>query len=131
MMPFVNLGIVPEAGSTILLPLLAGYQRAADVLMLCEPFTAERGYEIGLINAVVAPDALLHIAMETARKLVEKPRGALLACKQLMKRASGREVHRAIAEEVAVIAERLDSPETREALTAFLEKRKPDFSALK
>jgi enoyl-CoA hydratase/carnithine racemase len=128
MMPFINLGIVPEAASTVLLPLLIGPQRAAELFLLSAPLSAQRAYEIGLVNAVVAPDALLPTARTVAQQLAERPRGAMLACKDLMKRAYREEVERALSEEVSVIAERLDSPETREALSAFLEKRKPDFS---
>ncbi len=128
MMPFINLGIVPEAASTVLLPLLIGPQRAAELFLLGAPLTAQRAYEMGLVNAVLARDALLPTAGAVAQQLAEKPRGALLACKDLMKRAYRAEVERALSEEVSVIAERLDSPETREALSAFLEKRQPDFS---
>jgi len=128
MMPFINLGIVPEAASTVLLPLLIGRQRAAELFMLGDPIAAQRAYELGLVNAVLARDALLPTACGAAQQLAQKPKGALLACKQLMKRAYDAEVERALSEEVSVIAERLDSPETQEALAAFLEKRKPDFS---
>jgi enoyl-CoA hydratase/carnithine racemase len=127
-MPFIDLGIVPEAASTVLLPALVGHQRAAELLMLGTPLAAQRAYELGLVNAVVAPDALLATASQAARKLAEKPAGALLACKRLMKAANHAEVNRALREEVVEIKERLDSPETREALMAFVEKRKPDFS---
>ena len=128
LMPFINLGIVPEAGSTVLLPLLVGHQRAAELLMLGVPFTAHRAYELGLVNAVVAPGELLNTAANAAQKLAEKPPAALRACKELLKRAYKAEVDRAIKEEVAVIASRLDSPESREALNAFAEKREPDFT---
>lgn len=128
MMPFINLGIVPEAASTVLLPLLIGPQRAAELFLLGAPLTAQRAYEMGLVNAVLARDALLPTAFGVAQQLAEKPKGAVLACKELMKRAYRAEVERALSEEVEIIRERLDSPETREALSAFLEKRKPDFS---
>ncbi len=128
MMPFINLGIVPEAASTVLLPLLIGPQRAAELFLLGAPITAQRAYEMGLVNAVLARDTLLSAARAAAQQLSEKPRGAVLACKELMKRTHRAEVERALGEEVEVISERLDSPETREALRAFLEKRKPDFS---
>ena len=131
MMPFIDLGIVPEAASTVLLPALMGHQRAAELLMLGTPFTAPRAYELGLINAVVAPDALFATALQGAKRLAEKPFGALLACKRLLKQANHAAVNRALREEVNEIKDRLDSPETREALTAFLEKRKPDFSKLR
>jgi enoyl-CoA hydratase/carnithine racemase len=127
-MPFIDLGIVPEAASTVLLPALMGYQRAAELLMLGNPVDAQRAYELGLVNAVVSPDALFATASQAAHRLAEKPWGALLACKRLMRLANQMEVSRALREEVVEIKERLDSPETREALMAFVEKRKPDFS---
>jgi enoyl-CoA hydratase/carnithine racemase len=127
-MPFIDLGIVPEAASTVLLPALIGYQRAAELLLLGNPVDAQRAHELGLVNAVVSPDALFATASEVARRLAEKPWGALLACKRLMRLANQAEVNRALREEVEEIRERLDSPETGEALTAFVEKRKPDFS---
>jgi enoyl-CoA hydratase/carnithine racemase len=80
------------------------------------------------VNAVVSPDALFATASQAAHRLAEKPWGALLACKRLMRLANQMEVSRALREEVVEIKERLDSPETREALMAFVEKRKPDFS---
>jgi len=128
MMPFINLGIVPEAAATVLLPLLLGRQRAAELFFLSTPLTAQRAYELGLVNAVVAADALLNTASAIAQQLSQKPFAAVLACKDLMKRTFQAEVERALREEVAVITERLDSPETKEALRAFREKRKPDFS---
>lgn len=126
-MPFVNLGIVPEAGSTVLLPALMGHQRASELLLLGLPVGAQRAYELGLVNAVVAPDTLLATALNAAKTLTEKPAAAVRATKALLKKAGATQLERAIREEVQVIAERLDSPETREALTAFLQKRKPNF----
>jgi enoyl-CoA hydratase/carnithine racemase len=128
MMPFLDLGIVPEAASTVLLPALMGHQRASELLMLGAPLDARRAYEFGLVNAVVAPEVLFATASQAAQRLAEKPWGALLACKRLMKKAHHEEMDRALHEEVEEIRDRLDSPETREALTAFVEKRKPDFS---
>src|SRR5208337_3453553 len=127
-MPFIDLGIVPEAGSTVLLPALIGHQRAAELLMLGAPLGTQRAYELGLVNAVVTADALFATASQAAQKLAEKPFGALLACKRLMKQVNHAEVVRALREEVKEIKVRLDSPETKEALTAFVEKRKPDSS---
>src|SRR5215469_13861693 len=86
MMPFVNLGIVPEAGSTVILPLLIGHQRAAELLMLGAPISAQRAYELGIVNAVVALEALLPTAMKAAQMLAEKPAAALRATKALMKK---------------------------------------------
>jgi enoyl-CoA hydratase/carnithine racemase len=126
-MPFVNLGIVPEAASTVILPLLVGHQRASELLMLGTPISAQRAYELGMVNAVVALEALLPTAVKAAQTLAERPAAALRATKALMKKAGAAELERALREEVEVIAERLGSPETREALAAFLQKRKPDF----
>jgi len=128
MMPFINLGIVPEAAATVLLPLLIGPQRASELFLLGAPLPAQRACDMGLVNAVFSRDALLPAALAAAQQLAEKPRGAVLACKELMKRAWRAEVERALREEVQLISERLESPETHEALSAFVEKRKPDFS---
>lgn len=128
MMPFVNLGIVPEAASTVLLPLLVGRQRAAELFLLASPVNAQRACDWGLVNAVVPLAELLPTASAAAEQLAQKPAGAVLACKRLMKRTLQNEVERALREEVEIISERLESPETKEALSAFLEKRKPDFS---
>jgi enoyl-CoA hydratase/carnithine racemase len=127
-MPFVNLGIVPEAGSTVLLPALIGHQRSAELLMLGSPLTAQRAYDLGLVNKVVPVDALLSTAMEAARKVSGQPANALRTTKQLLKRPLEGVLERAMQEEVEVVRQHLSSPETKEALTAFLEKRKPDFS---
>jgi enoyl-CoA hydratase/carnithine racemase len=83
---------------------------------------------MGLVNGVLTREALLPSALAAAQQLAEKPREAVLACKELMKRPYRAEVERALREEVEIISERLESPETLEALSAFLEKRKPDFS---
>jgi enoyl-CoA hydratase/carnithine racemase len=122
-MPFVNLGIVPEAGSTVLLPALIGKHRAAELFMLGSPLRAQRAYDIGLVNAVIPRDALLQTATQVAEQLAAKPPKALLACKELMKRALRSEVERAMNDEFQIVAERLQSPETKAALTAFLQRR--------
>jgi len=126
-MPFVNLGIVPEAASTVLVPLLIGHQRAAELFMLSAPMTAQRAYELGFVNAVVAVDKLMDTALAAAQMLAEKPLAALRTTKAMMKKPWATDVERAMREELEVLAERLKSPECREALMAFLQKRKPDF----
>jgi enoyl-CoA hydratase/carnithine racemase len=126
-MPFVNLGIVPEAGSTVLVPQLIGHQRAAELFMLSAPMTAQRAYELGFVNTVVPLDKLMETAVGAAQMLAEKPLASLRATKALMKKPWAAEVERAMQEEVKVLAERLTSPECREALMAFVQKRKPDF----
>lgn len=129
-MPFVNLGLCPEAGSSFLLPRLAGYQRAAELLMLGEPFSAETAKEIGLVNAVVPAESLLATAMATARKLAAKPAASLRETKALMKQGLHEAVKLAMDDESEAFREQLQSPEAKEAFTAFLEKRQPDFSKL-
>ena len=127
-LPFVNLGVCPEGGSSYLLPRLAGYQRAAELLMLGEPFGAETAREIGLVNAVVPEEALLATALATARKLAAKPAASLRETKSLMKGATQDAVRRIMDDEGETFRERLDSPEAKEAFTAFFDKRAPDFS---
>lgn len=127
-LPFVSLGIVPELGSTYLLPLLAGYQRAAELLLLAQPFDAHKALSIGLITEVVEPEALLATAEKAAARLAELPPESLRLTKRLMKASYAELVRRTIDEEGRIFRERLHSPEAKEALRAFLEKRKPDFS---
>jgi enoyl-CoA hydratase/carnithine racemase len=127
-LPFVPLGIVPEFGSTYLLPLLCGYQRAAELLLLGQPFDAQKACEIGLVSQVVPPEELLATAEKSAARLAELPPASLKLTKRLMKSAHAETVRRTIEEEGRIFRERLDSPEAQEALRAFLEKRKPDFS---
>ncbi len=127
-LPFVPLGIVPEFGSTYLLPLLAGYQRAAELLLLGEPFDAEKAREVGLVSKIVPPEGLIAAAEQAAARLAELPPESLRLTKRLLKAAHAEAVRRTIGEEGRIFRERLDSPEAKEALRAFLEKRKPDFS---
>lgn len=129
-LPFVNLGLCPEAGSSFLLPRLAGYQRAAELLMLGEPFSAETAREIGLVNAIVPAESLLATAMATAHKIAAKPAASLRETKTLMKQGIHDAVKLAMGDENEAFRERLESPEAKEAFTAFLEKREPDFSKL-
>jgi len=127
-LPFVPLGIVPEFGSTFLLPLLAGYQRAAEVLMLGQPFTAQKAHEIGIVTEVVSPEDLLAKAETTAVQLASLPKESLRLTKRLMRATHERAIAERIMEEGRLVLERLGSPEAKEAMSAFLEKRKPDFS---
>lgn len=127
-LPFVQLGIVPEFGSTYLLPLLAGYQRAAELLLLGKPFTAEKAREVGIVTEVVPEAELLQRALKTATQVAELPPESIRLTKRLMKSAHADAVKQQIAEEGRIFVERLSSPEAKEAMNAFLEKRKPDFS---
>jgi enoyl-CoA hydratase/carnithine racemase len=127
-LPFVPLGIVPEFGSTFLLPLIAGYQRAAELLLLGQPFDAQKAFEAGIVTAVVPQETLLEKAFQTAKALAALPPESIRLTKRLMKARYGEPLASAIAEETRLFTERLSSPEAKEAMSAFLEKRKPDFS---
>lgn len=127
-LPFVPLGIVPEFGSTFLLPLLAGYQRAAELLLLGQPFTAQKAHEVGIVTAVVPQERLLQEAEKTASLLAALPPESIRLTKSLLKSGFEKTVRDRIMEEGRIVLERLRSPEAKEAMSAFLEKRKPDFS---
>ncbi|RMX04837.1 enoyl-CoA hydratase [Corticibacter populi] len=129
-LPFVNLGLCPEAGSSLLLPRLMGHQRASEALLLGEPFFAEAAQEVGLVNRIVPPQEANAMAQIQAVKLAAKPLAALLATKRLLKGAQQAEVLARIDEEARIFGELLQSPAAREAFSAFMEKRKPDFSRL-
>ena len=130
-LPFINLGLVPEFGSSWSIPALIGHIRAAELVFLAQPLNAERAAELGLVTLVIPDANLLATATETARKLSEKPAGALQACKRLMKRFSREEIEQAMKVEHAEFAVRVRSSEAKEAFTAFLEKRPPDFTKIK
>jgi enoyl-CoA hydratase/carnithine racemase len=125
--PFLDLGLVPEAGSSLLAPQRLGYARAFELLALGEPFPAERAREAGLVNAIVTAEELEATARRAAARLAAKPPEALAATRALM-RGDPQAVVQRIDEEVKVFAARLSSPEAREAFSAFLEKRPPDFA---
>jgi enoyl-CoA hydratase/carnithine racemase len=129
-MPFVNLGICPEFGSTLLVPQMFGYHRAAEALLLGEPFMAEAAMEAGLVNRVLPPTEANGYANGVARKLAAKPSTSLAETKRLMKEAQQPLVLRKIQEEGKVFGRMLSEPAAREAFGAFMEKRKPDFSKL-
>ena len=123
-LPFVPLGLVPEFGSTYLLPLLAGYQRAAELLLLGQPFTAEKAREAGLVNAVLSDAEALPAAEKAARALAALPPESVRLTKALLRKTHAAALEARLAEEARVFAERLASPEAKAAMNAFLEKRK-------
>jgi enoyl-CoA hydratase/carnithine racemase len=127
-MPFVDLGLVPEFGSSYSVPARVGHARAAELLLLGGSFTAARAAELGLVTRVVPDRDLLTTATETAQKLAAKPSGALQASKRLIKQASIGEVKAAIKIEMQEFFARLRSAEAKEAFSAFLEKRPPNFA---
>jgi len=127
--PFVNLGLCPELGSSLILPRLAGHQRASELLLLGEPFPAEIARELGLVNSIVESNALLDLAMTRARTLARQPAASVRLTKSMLKKHDAERVASTIEQEVANFIERTRSAEAAEAVTAFLEKRKPDFSS--
>ncbi len=129
-MPFVNLGLCPEAASSLLVPRLMGYQRAAEALLMGEPFMAEAALEVGLINRVVPPTEANAVARQQALKLAAKPLSSLLETKRLLKASITPAVLQRIEEEGVSFGRMLHEPAAREAFGAFLDKRKPDFSSL-
>lgn len=128
--PFVNLGLVPEAASSLLGPRLMGHARAFELLVMGEPFDGERAREAGLVNAVVGADELEASVFKVVSKLAAKPPEAL-ALSRAMIRGTGADVRERIDEEIRIFGERLATPEAGEAFAAFFEKRAPDFSKLK
>ena len=131
-MPFINLGLVPEFGSSYSLPMRIGHIRAAELILLVgPPFTARRAAELGLVTRVVPDEKLMATATETAQELTQKPIGALRACKRLLKLSSREQLEQAMKLEGEEFALRVRSAEAREAFTAFIEKRPPDFTRIK
>jgi enoyl-CoA hydratase/carnithine racemase len=127
-MPFVNLAVVPEFGSSSIVPARIGHIRAAELILLGGAFDARRAADLGFVTQVVSDQNLLATASETARKLAAKPAGALQASKRLMKRAFREQIKAAMAAENEEFSAQVRSEDAKEALTAFLEKRAPRFA---
>jgi enoyl-CoA hydratase/carnithine racemase len=127
-MPFINLAVVPEFGSSFLVPARIGHIRAAELILLGLPFDAKRAADLGFVTQVVSDQNLLATATETARKLAAKPAGALQASKRLMKRSFREQIKAAMKAENEEFSAQVRSEDAKEALTAFLEKRRPDFT---
>jgi enoyl-CoA hydratase/carnithine racemase len=125
--PFLDLGLVQEAGSSLLAPERLGYPLAFELICLGEPFTAERALNARLINAIVPAAELEATALAAARRLVAKPRQALMSARRLLRRNQAA-IAGAIDEEANCYQQLMASPEAREAFTAFLEKRPPNFA---
>ena len=127
-MPFVNLGLCPEAGSSLLAVQLMGYQRAAEALLLGEPFLAETALEMGLVSRVLPPTEVNAYAQQQARKMAAKPLPSLMETKRLMKASLTPQVLERIKQEGVVFGRMLKEPAAIEAFSAFMEKRKPVFN---
>lgn len=129
-MPFVNLGICPEAASSLLVPNVMGYQRAAQALLLGEPFMAEAALEVGLVNQILPPTELKAFVQRQAAKIAQKPMRSLIETKRLLKAHSLPQLQQRVREEGQLLAQLLKEPAAKEALKAFGEKRKPNFEGL-
>ncbi|GGD00431.1 enoyl-CoA hydratase [Undibacterium terreum] len=127
-LPFINLGLIPEFGATFSLPERFGYIRAAELIMLGQPFDASHAEALGLVSKVVPDQELLVTATEMAQKLAEKPTRALQACKKLMKRSTREQLETAVKLENEEFALRVRSADAKEAMTAFFEKRPPKWN---
>ena len=127
-MPFVGLGLVPEYASSLLVPQLMGQRRAAEKLLLGDPFTGEQAVECGIANAVLPAGELLAHARRVAERFNQLPPGAVRDAKRLMRAPQRELVLQTIKTEGEIFGQRLRSPEAREAFQAFFEKRRPDFS---
>jgi enoyl-CoA hydratase/carnithine racemase len=124
--PFVDLGLIPEAGSTLLLPRVVGALRAAEIFLLCDTLDAERAREYGLVNAVVPAAELEAYVRQVCQRLAQKAPSALRHTKALLRDTQGTTRERML-QEFGIFAAQLRSAEAREAITAFFEKRAPDF----
>ncbi len=127
-MPFVGLGLVPEFGSSLIVPQLMGHRRAAEKLLLGDPFTPEQAVECGIANAVLPAGEVINHARRIAERFNALPPGAVRESKQLMRGPQHAELLKTIRTEGEIFARRLRSPEAMEAFQAFFQKRKPDFS---
>ena len=120
---FIDLGLLPEAASTYLLPRLLGYAGAAELLMLGEAFSADKARECGIVNQLVAADELEQLAQSKAAQLAAKPPEALRQTKMLLRRGSAKAVEETMALELDMISERLVSDEVRGIMQAFFARR--------
>ena len=127
-MPFIDLAVVPEFGTSYSVPARIGYLRAAELVLLGLPFDAKRAAELGFVTRVVADQQLLPTATAAAQQLAVKPPGALQSCKRLMRSSTRELLERAVKRENEEFAVRVRSAEAKEAFTSFIEKRKPNFA---
>ena len=129
--PFVSLGLVPEGSVSLLLPRLVGHQKASEMLLFGEPISANEAKELGFVNKVILEQSALPYAEERAKKLATLSSGSVLRTKSLLK---GGELQTAVLKQIdtegRLFIDRLHSPAAKEALTAFLDKRAPDFEGL-
>jgi enoyl-CoA hydratase/carnithine racemase len=127
-MPFVSLGVCAEFASSVLVPLAAGYHKAAEKLLLADPISAEEALEMRLINRILPPAEVFDYAVRQAERFNALPPASVRETKRLMKAGFKSIVEKTIVDEAKSFSAMLRSPEAREAFTAFYERRKPDFS---
>lgn len=127
-MPFVALGLVPEFASSLVVPQLMGHRRAAEKLLLGDPFTPEQAVECGIASAVLPAAEVVNHARRVAERFNQLPPGAVRQAKALMRAPQHELTLKTIRNEGEIFAARLKSPEAMEAFQAFFQKRKPDFS---
>ena len=129
--PFVSLGLVPEGAVSLLLPRLVGHQKASEILFFGEPISADEAKELGFVNKAISEQSALPYAEQRAKKLTALSSGSILRTKSLLK---GGEFKTAILKQIdtegKLFIDRLHSRAAKEALTAFLDKRAPDFDGL-
>jgi enoyl-CoA hydratase/carnithine racemase len=127
-MPFVSLGLVPEYASSLVLPALIGHVKAAEKLMLGEPFTGSDAVDCGIANAVLPAGEVVNHARRMAERFNALAPGAVADTKRLMRAPQRARIREVMAAEGVLFGQRLRSPEAMEAFQAFFQKRKPDFS---
>ena len=127
-MPFVALGLVPEFASSLLVPQLMGHSKAAEKLLLGDPFTPEQAVDCGIANAVLPAGEVVNHARRVAERFNQLPPGAVQGAKKLLRGPQREQIMATTRSEGALFAQRLRSPEAMEAFQAFFQKRKPDFS---
>ncbi len=128
-LPFTKLGLCPEGASSYLLPQLIGHQHAAELLLLGESFDAQRAYEYGLINRLVSAEDYQAVATTLALQLAAMPPQSMRVTKALMKQGQKEKLDSVLAAEFESFSRMLDAEEAKEALAAFMERRKPNFSS--
>jgi enoyl-CoA hydratase/carnithine racemase len=126
-LPFVKLGMCPEAASSLLLPMSAGYQKAAELLLLGDLFSALKAYDTGIVSDVLEPEALQAHVQAQVKKLLDLPLASLLTTKRLLKSANKSQVAQVMAEEGKLFMNMIPQAPAQEAFTAFGEKRAPNF----
>jgi len=129
-LPFTSLGLLPEFGSSYTLPLVAGYQRAAELLLLGEPFGPEQAMAAGFVTRVLPAKETLAAARAAADKLCALPAKSIRLTRSMMRAAHAQAILAQARAEGAHFGQMLEEPAAREAMSAFLQKRKPDFSKL-